>query len=102
MSEPHAIETIFEEDRRYPAPPEFAAQANAMSDIYDLPFDEFWEREARERLTWFEPYSKLYEWEGPYGKFFLGGQLNACFNCVDRHVEAGNGGKVAYHWEGES
>jgi acetyl-CoA synthetase len=97
----YAIETIFEEDRRYPPPPEFAAQANAKAEIYDVPFDEFWEREARERLTWFEPFDELYEWNPPYAKFFLGGKLNVCFNCVDRHVDAGNGDKVAYHWEGE-
>jgi acetyl-CoA synthetase len=89
------------EERRYPPSDEFAAQANAKPDIYDDDFDTFWEREGRERLTWFEPFSKLYEWEPPYAKFFLGGKLNVCFNCVDRHVEAGRGDKVAYHWEGE-
>jgi acetyl-CoA synthetase len=97
----HAIETILEEERRYPPPPEFAAQANAKPDIYDVPFEEFWDREGRERLTWFEPYGELYEWKPPYAKFFLGGKLNVCFNCVDRHVDAGNGEKVAFHWEGE-
>src|SRR4051794_23170825 len=56
---------------------------------------------GRERLTWFEPFSKLYGWEPPYAKWYLGGKLNVCFNCVDRHVAAGNGDKVAYHWEGE-
>ncbi|MDE3024086.1 MAG: acetate--CoA ligase, partial [Acidobacteriota bacterium] len=89
------------EERRYPPPEEFARQANAKPDIYDESFDAFWEREGRERVTWFEPFSKLYEWEPPYAKFFLGGTLNVCFNCVDRHVEAGKGSKVAYHWEGE-
>jgi acetyl-CoA synthetase len=95
------IETMQLEERRYPPPPEFARQANAQPDIYDLTFDEFWEREGRERVSWFEPFSKLYEWEPPYAKFFLGGKLNVCFNCVDRHVEAGKGSKVAYYWEGE-
>jgi acetyl-CoA synthetase len=95
------IETMQLEERRYPPPPEFARQANAQPDIYDLSFDEFWEREGRERVSWFEPFSKLYEWEPPYAKFFLGGKLNVCFNCVDRHVEAGKGSKVAYYWEGE-
>ena len=52
-------------------------------------------------MTWFEPFSELYEWELPYAKWYLGGKLNACFNCVDRHVEAGRGEKVAYYWEGE-
>jgi len=100
MSEP-TIETIFLEDRRYPPPEDFAAQANAKPDIYDESFESFWEREARERLTWFEPFTELVEWEPPYAKWFLGGKLNVCFNCVDRHVEAGAGDKVAYHWEGE-
>ena len=54
-----------------------------------------------ERVTWFEPFTKLYEWEPPYAKWYLGGKLNVCFNCVDRHVEAGRGDRVAYHWEGE-
>ena len=90
-----------EEERRFPPPPEFAAQANAQPDIYERDFDELWETEARERVTWFEPFTKLYEWEPPYAKWYLGGKLNVCFNCVDRHVENGLGDKVAYHWEGE-
>ncbi len=97
----HAIETMLLEERRYPPPPEFAAQANAQPEIYDETFEAFWEREGRERLTWFEPFDELYEWEPPYAKWYLGGKLNVCYNCVDRHVEAGNGDKVAYHWEGE-
>ena len=97
----HAIETMFLEERRYPPPPEFAAQANAKADIYERDFDEFWETEGRERLTWFEPFTKLYEWEPPYAKWYLGGKLNVCFNCVDRHVENGQGARIAYYWEGE-
>jgi acetyl-CoA synthetase len=89
------------EERRYPPPEEFAAQANAQPDIYDEPFEAFWEREGRERLSWFEPFTELYEWKPPYAKWYLGGTLNVCFNCVDRHVDAGKGDKVAYHWEGE-
>src|SRR5438132_4725757 len=96
-----AIETMLLEERRYPPPEDFAAQANAQPEIYERDWEEFWETEGRERLTWFEPFSKLYEWELPYAKWYLGGQLNVCFNCVDRHVEAGNGDKVAYYWEGE-
>src|SRR5690242_15403060 len=89
------------EERRYPPPPEFAAQANAQADIYERPFEEFWETEARDRVSWFEPFTELYEWELPYAKWFLGGKLNIAYNCVDRHVEAGNGDRVAYFWEGE-
>jgi acetyl-CoA synthetase len=97
----HTIDTMFLEERRYPPPVDFAAQAIAQPAVYDEPFEVFWEREGRERLTWFEPFRDLYEWEPPYAKWFLGGTLNVCFNCVDRHVEAGSGDKVAFHWEGE-
>src|SRR4051794_29616259 len=100
-TETRDIDTLFLEERRYPPPPDFAAQANAQPDIYDRDFEEFWETEGRERVTWFEPFTKLLEWELPYAKWYLGGKLNVCFNCVDRHVAAGNGDKVAYYWEGE-
>jgi acetyl-CoA synthetase len=96
-----AIEALLIEERRYPPPPDFAAQANAQPDIYERDFEELWETEGQERVSWFEPFTELYEWEPPYAKWYLGGKLNACFNCVDRHVLAGNGEKVAYHWEGE-
>src|SRR5215470_11243785 len=89
------------EERRYPPPKEFNAQANAKEQIYERDFEELWESEGRERVTWFEPFDRLYEWEPPYAKWYLGGTLNVCFNCVDRHVEAGLGDKVAYFWEGE-
>ena len=92
----HAIETLQVEDRRYPPDREFARQANAKPDIYGRAFDEFWTAESK-RITFFEPWTKLYEWKPPYAKWFLGGKLNVCFNCVDRHVEAGKGSKVAYY-----
>ena len=102
MTEPgHAIDALLLEERRYPPPEDFAAQANARPEIYERDFEEFWTTAARERVTWFEPFETLYEWELPYAKWYLGGKLNVCFNCVDRHVEAGNGDRVAYHWEGE-
>jgi acetyl-CoA synthetase len=97
----NTIETMLLEERRYAPDPEFARQANAQPDIYERGWEEFWEMEGRSRVTWFEPFSKLYEWEPPYAKWYLGGKLNVCFNCVDRHVEAGNGDRVAYFWEGE-
>src|SRR5882757_2949083 len=101
MADQHAIETMLLEERRYPPPEPFAAEANAKPDIYDEPFEAFWEREGRERLTWYSPFGELYEWKPPYAKWFLDGTLNVCFNCVDRHVDAGKGSKIAYHWEGE-
>ena len=99
-TQPAAIETMFLEERRYPPDPEFLAQANAQQDLYELDFEELWAKES-ERVTWFQPWTTLLEWEPPYAKWYLGGRLNVCFNCVDRHVEAGKGGKVAYYWEGE-
>jgi len=100
-TEDRAIETFLLEERRYPPPEDFAAQANAQPDIYERDFEEFWEAEGRERVTWFEDFDELLEWELPYAKWYIGGKLNVAFNCVDRHVEAGLGDKVAYHWEGE-
>ena len=95
------IETLFLEQRRYPPPPQFAQQANAQPGIYDKEVEEFWRDEARQRVSWFQPFGQVYEWNPPYAKWFIGGKLNVCYNCVDRHVEAGNGTKVAFHWEGE-
>ena len=97
----HTIKTMLLEERRYEPDPDFAREANAQPGIYERDWEEFWETEGRERVTWFEPFSKLYEWEPPYAKWYLGGKLNVCFNCVDRHVDAGKGDKVAYYWEGE-
>jgi len=100
LSQP-TIETMLLEERRYAPDPEFARQANAQPGIYERDWDELWETEGRERVTWFEPFTKLYEWEPPYAQWYLGGKLNVCFNCVDRNVAAGDADKVAYYWEGE-
>jgi hypothetical protein len=97
----HAISTLLDEERRFPPDPAFAAQANARPEIYERDPDEFWESEGRDRVSWFEPFATLSEWELPYAKWYLGGTLNVAYNCVDRHVEAGLGERVAYHWEGE-
>src|SRR5262249_37870175 len=99
--EEQAIETMFLEERSYTPPPDFSEQANAKPGIYDEPFESFWEREGRERLTWFEPFTELCDWQPPYAKWFLGGKLNVSYNCLDRHVEAGRGDTIAYYWEGE-
>jgi acetyl-CoA synthetase len=99
--EHHAIDTMLLEERRYPPPEEFASAANAQTDAYDEDPEAFWEREAKERVSWFEPFGTVVEWEPPYAKWFLGGKLSVCFNCVDRHVQAGHGGVVAFQWEGE-
>jgi acetyl-CoA synthetase len=95
------IETLFLEQRRYKASPEFTKQANAQPDIYEKSREEFWRTEGEQRVSWFKPFDQVYEWEPPYAKWFIGGKLNVCYNCVDRHVEAGRGEKVAFYWEGE-
>jgi acetyl-CoA synthetase len=104
MSSEHGtrdIDALLLEERRFPPPEDFAQTANAKPDIYEQDPNEFWEKEARNRVAWFKPFDKLSEWDLPYAKWFIGGKLNVCYNCVDRHVENGNGTKVAYHWEGE-
>jgi acetyl-CoA synthetase len=83
--------------------PEFAAQSNAETDLYEKAerdFVAYWEDEAR-KLSWFKPWDKALEWNVPDAKWFVGGKLNVSYNCLDRHVEAGQGSRVAYHWEGE-
>ena len=88
----------------YPPSDEFAAQANATADLYreaekDLP--GFWAAQAN-RLSWATPFTEVLDWsEAPFAKWFVGGKLNVAYNCVDRHVEAGNGDRVAIRWEGE-
>jgi len=96
----HAIETLQIEDRRFPPSPEFSKLANAKPEIYGKSFDDFWSEESK-RITFFEPWNTLYEWKPPYAKWYIGGKLNVCYNCVDRHVEGGLKDKVAYFWEGE-
>jgi len=88
----------------YPPPAEFAAQANATDELYrDAEADRlaFWAKQAN-RLTWDTQFSEVLDWSGaPFAKWFVGGKLNVAYNCVDRHVEAGHGDRVAIHWEGE-
>src|SRR5205807_2089147 len=83
---------------------EFAAQANASDPgIYERAerdVEGFWAEHAR-TLQWRRPFTKVLEWQAPYAKWFLGGELNISENCLDRHVKAGRGTKVAYYWEGE-
>jgi acetyl-CoA synthetase len=98
------IEALMTERRTFPPDPAFAAQANAKASLYDeaeRDVEAFWARLARERISWTKPFEKTLEWELPFAKWFLGGELNVAYNCVDRHVERGLGDKVAYHWIGE-
>ena len=98
------IENLLSESRTFPPDPAFAAQANAKADLYEeaeRDFEAFWARLARERIDWTKPFETTLEWDLPFAKWFVGGELNITYNCVDRHVERGLGDKVAYHWIGE-
>jgi acetyl-CoA synthetase len=89
--------------RTFPPSAQFTAQANATEDWYaraDADREAFWAEQA-ERLSWTRRWDSVLEWYAPFAKWFVGGQLNVAYNCVDRHVEAGFGDQVAYHWEGE-
>ncbi|MDW3176163.1 MAG: acetate--CoA ligase [Acidimicrobiia bacterium] len=104
MSEP-TIEVYEVEERRFPpsAACRDAALTSDMS-LYDeaeADYEAFWARQARELLTWRKDFTSVLEWDLPFAKWFSDGQLNMSENCLDRHVEAGRGDKVAYHWEGE-
>jgi acetyl-CoA synthetase len=98
------IEALLSEDRVFEPPEEFRARAIVRDDsIYgraDADHEAFWAEQA-ERLSWFSRWDRVIEWTPPWVKWFTGGTLNASYNCLDRHVEAGGGGKVAFHWEGE-
>ncbi len=98
------IEALSSEDRTFPPPPAFAARA-VVSDpsIYEraaADLEGFWAEEAT-KLAWYKPWDRVLTWEPPFARWFEGGQLNVSVNCLDRHVEAGRGDKVAYYWEGE-
>jgi acetyl-CoA synthetase len=99
-----ALDTLGSETRTFPPPPEFVRQANvtdpAIYERADKDVEGFWAEHAR-TLSWRKPFSTVLEWEAPYAKWFADGQLNVSENCLDRHVTAGKGAKVAYYWEGE-
>jgi acetyl-CoA synthetase len=88
----------------YPPSEDFAAHANAGDELYSEAAQDrlaFWAAQAN-RLSWETPFSQVLDWSAaPFAKWFTGGKLNVTYNCVDRHVEAGNGDRVAIHWEGE-
>ncbi len=99
------IEVYETEDRTFPPSAEFAAGALANDQsLYDEAnndFEAFWARQARELLTWYKDFDQVLDWQLPFAKWFIGGELNISYNCLDRHVDAGKGDKIAYHWEGE-
>ncbi|TFV48518.1 acetate--CoA ligase [Blastococcus sp. TF02A-35] len=97
-------ETTQAAGRTFTPPEDLAAQANVGPEVYDEAARDrlaFWEGAAR-RLTWDQEWDTVLDWSNPpFAKWFVGGRLNVAYNCLDRHVEAGHGEQVAYHWEGE-
>jgi acetyl-CoA synthetase len=100
MSDQPALDALLHESRRFPPSEDFAKAANAQPGLYAEADEDrlaFWENAAK-ALTWDEPWHTVLEWNAPFSKWFIGGKLNAAVNCLDRHVAAGRGDKVAYHW----
>jgi acetyl-CoA synthetase len=102
MSE--TLENLLQETRQFPPPAELAAQANVTAEAYEEAERDrlgFWEKQAH-RLDWASPWETVLDWSNPpFAKWFTGGRLNIAYNCLDRHIQAGRGDRVAYHWEGE-
>jgi len=98
-----SFENLSHEDRTFPPSDLFIKNANAKSDIYDEANKDrlvFWEKQAN-RLNWDKKWSQVVDWQLPFAKWFIGGKLNASYNCLDRHVLEGRGDRVAFHFEGE-
>jgi acetyl-CoA synthetase len=104
----HDIESILREGRRFSPPAEFSRHAWVKSEAERRELcrraeqdpEQFWAERAR-RLDWFKPFQQVMEWQPPFVKWFTDGELNACYNCVDRHLLGGHRNKAALIWEGE-
>ncbi|MCS5735528.1 acetate--CoA ligase [Herbiconiux daphne] len=99
------IDNLLHETRRFPPSDEFAEQAVATRELYDAARADregFWADQAKTLLHWHKPFTQTLDWSNPpFAKWFDDGELNVAYNCLDRHVEAGNGDRIALHWEGE-
>ncbi|GAA4785189.1 acetate--CoA ligase [Microbacterium gilvum] len=99
------IDNLLTENRRFAPSADFAAAAVAGPDLYERAQEDregFWAAQSRELLHWQEPFTQVLDWSTPpFAKWFADGELNIAYNCLDRHVEAGNGDRVALLWEGE-
>ncbi|HEX2575826.1 MAG TPA: acetate--CoA ligase [Aquihabitans sp.] len=110
MSDPDAtsgatIEDYLLEDRTFP-PSEAFKERSLVAGTFlyeeaDRDDEGFWARQAADLVDWSREWDAILDWQLPFAKWFVGGQLNVSQNCLDRHVEAGHGERVAYHWEGE-
>ena len=96
---------LLHEERRFPPTPDFQAQAIAKPELYEAAARDrlgFWADQARGLLHWHTPFTQTLDWSNPpFARWFADGALNVSYNCLDRHVEAGLGDRVALHFEGE-
>jgi acetyl-CoA synthetase len=106
MTEP-TLDALLHENRTFPPPGAFAADSllndRRLHDEAGVDWKAFWARQARELITWSKPFTDdhVLAWDHPFAKWFDDGELNISANCLDRHVTAGKGDKVAFHFEGE-
>ena len=103
MSQQTGLEALSNESRRFDPPAALAASANVTAAAYEQASADrlgFWAEQAR-RLEWATPWDEVLDWKPPFAQWFVGGELNVAVNCVDRHVAAGHGDRVAIHWVGE-
>ena len=106
---PDHLTSILNEMRVFPPPKSFSARAHIRSltqyrKLYRESIQRpevFWDRQAKAELVWFQPWKKVLQWKLPYAKWFVGGKINASYNCLDRHIKANLGNKTAIIWEGE-
>lgn len=105
MGEHQGIDDLGTERRKFAPSDGFASQAlvsnRSLHEEAERDARAYWARQARELIEWETPWQTTCEWNLPYAKWFVGGTLNASYNCLDRHVAAGRGEKVAFYWEGE-
>ena len=98
-----SLENLLSENRHFPPSVQFSAAANAKASLYTEAESDrlaFWEKQAEE-LTWEKKWNQVLDWQPPYAQWFVGGKINATVNALDRHVEAGLGDRIAFHFEGE-
>ena len=98
-----SLENLSTENRTFPPSSAFATQANAGADLYahaDKDRLAFWDEQAS-ALNWHKKWDKTLQWDSPFAQWFVGGEINASVNAVDRHVAEGNGDRIAFHFEGE-
>jgi acetyl-CoA synthetase len=98
-----AIEALLKEGRAFPPPAELGAKVtdDRLYREAEADLEGFWRRQADTYLSWYKPFDTVLQWEEPFARWFDGGQLNASHLCLDRHVEAGHGDRVAFHFEGD-